>query len=83
MIAHKDVEDAALLRSLIHAKKIVLAGNINLKIYGRLNCKQGKRMLRKNRMFFTSKHEALEAGYRPCGHCMKDAYKAWKTKHTS
>ena len=83
MIVHKDVEDAALLRRLIHAEKVVLAGNINLKIYGRLSCKQGKRMLRKNRVFFSSEKEALEKGYRPCGHCMKEAYRAWKTKYVS
>lgn len=83
MIVHKDVQDAALLRRLIHAKKVVLAGNINLKIYGRLSCKQGKRMLRKNRVFFNSEKEALEKGYRPCGHCMKEAYRVWKTKYAS
>ncbi len=37
-----------------------------------------KRMLRKNRVFFSSEEEAINAGWRPCAHCMKDKYIAWK-----
>ncbi|MCH5684590.1 hypothetical protein LWM68_10115 [Niabella sp. W65] len=35
-------------------------------------------MKRTNRVFFYSEEEALLNGYRPCGHCMKAAYKNGK-----
>jgi len=35
-------------------------------------------MKRENRVFFISKKEATDNGYRPCGHCMKDIYQKWK-----
>ncbi|MGJ1205480.1 hypothetical protein [Sphingobacterium lactis] len=25
--------------------------------------------------------EAIEAGYRPCGHCMREEYLKWKAKN--
>ena len=31
-------------------------------------------MLRGNRVFFADEGAALDAGFRPCGHCMQDAY---------
>ncbi len=67
------------LKQLIDAGEIELAGNVKLKIYGRLNCASGKRLKPENRVFFASATEAVEAGYRPCGHCMKQAYQQWKT----
>lgn len=67
------------LKQLIDASEIELAGNFKLKIYGRLSCTSGKRLKPENRVFFTSESEAVEAGYRPCGHCMKQAYQQWKT----
>ncbi|MGN6478422.1 MAG: Ada metal-binding domain-containing protein [Flavipsychrobacter sp.] len=51
---------------------------MRLKIYGSLSCSSGKRMKRSNRIFFVSEAEAIENGYRPCGHCMKNEYKNWK-----
>lgn len=54
------------------------AGNRKLKIYGSLHCRSGKRMKPENRVFFTAEAIALSAGYRPCGHCMKQAYEKWK-----
>jgi len=35
-------------------------------------------MKRENRVFFSSIPEAEQNNYRPCGHCMKTAYKKWK-----
>jgi methylphosphotriester-DNA--protein-cysteine methyltransferase len=35
-------------------------------------------MKRGERVFFADASEALALGYRPCGHCMKDAYAQWK-----
>jgi len=66
------------LKMLIANRQIVLAGNLKLKIYGSLRCSSGKRMKTENRVFFASEIEATQCGYRPCGHCMRDAYKKWK-----
>ncbi|WP_411029881.1 Ada metal-binding domain-containing protein [Spongiimicrobium sp. 3-5] len=74
---HKDISDTVLFR-LLKQKNIVLGGNKNLKIYGTLHCRSGKRMKKTNRVFFTSEAEAISAGYRPCGHCMRGDYKIWK-----
>lgn len=68
------------LRELIRKGQIVFAGNSSLKIYGTLQCKSGKRMLRKNLVCFSSEEEAIKEGYRPCGHCLHDKYAEWK-KH--
>ena len=63
---------------MIRKGEIMLGGNKRLKIYGTLGCASGKRMKRKNRVFFKSDDEARKMGFRPCGHCMKPAYKQWK-----
>ena len=34
-------------------------------------------MKRGNRVFFTSKKEAIGNGFRPCGHCIRKDYKKW------
>ncbi len=67
------------LKVLLGSKRITFAGNSNLKIYGSLRCSSGKRMKVQNRVFFESEAEAVELGYRPCGHCMRNAYQFWKT----
>ena len=82
MIKHIDFSDDSegqfQLRCLIRSGEIVLGGNIRLGIYGRLHCSSGKRMLRKNRVFFQSQADAIENGFRPCGHCMKTEWVEWK-----
>ncbi|MFC0773497.1 Ada metal-binding domain-containing protein [Terrimonas alba] len=77
MEKHTDIGDDE-LRVRIHNRSILLGGNSQLKIFGKLNCWSGKRMKKTNRVFFASKHEATDQGYRPCGHCMNKKYKAWK-----
>ena len=77
MIQHAKISDSA-LRNKIRKKEVRLGGNSKLKIYGILSCASGKRMKRKNRIFFTSAQEAQQNNYRPCGHCMKAEYKKWK-----
>jgi methylphosphotriester-DNA--protein-cysteine methyltransferase len=77
MIKHIDIDDSV-LHQKIKQKEILYGGNFNLKIYGTLQCKSGKRMKRKNRVFFNTIHQAKELGFRPCGHCMRIAYKNWK-----
>lgn len=78
MISHINIS-AATLRSKIRQKEICYGGNVKLKIYGELSCASGKRMKRKNRLFFSSEKEAIVNGYRPCGHCMNQQYKQWKS----
>ena len=82
MIKHNEIS-AVKLRSLIRQNKILFGGNMQLKIYGKLDCSTGKRMKKVNRVFFTSAKEAIRNGYRPCGHCMQDEYKKWKEASSS
>lgn len=77
MIKHVDIDDTELYQK-IKRKEIVYGGNLNLKIYGTLQCKSGKRMKTKNRIFFNTIEQAKELGFRPCGHCLRDDYKIWK-----
>lgn len=49
-----------------------------MKIFGTLSCSSGKRMKMENRIFFESEEEAINAGYRPCGHCLREKYVQWK-----
>lgn len=78
MINHIDISNTD-LRAKIKAAFICFGGNKKLKIYGHLDCKSGKRMKRKNRVFFTTEQEAQQFHYRPCGHCMREKYKKWKS----
>jgi len=85
MIRHTSLGDGAFKRSrqiktLVENSEITFAGNLKLKIYGRLDCASGKRMKAENRVFFSSEAEALESGYRPCRHCMRTVYKKWKAE---
>ena len=68
------------LREQIRKNEICFAGNKHLKIYGTLHCKSGKRMNKANRIFFISEKEAVDEGYRPCGHCLASRYELWKSK---
>lgn len=77
MWRHRELESVKLHQKL-KQHEILFAGNTQLKIYGRLTCSSGKRMLKSNRVFFVDEQEAIAQGYRPCGHCMKQAYKKWK-----
>jgi hypothetical protein len=77
MIAHEEIPQQQ-LRHLIRKSIITMAGNVRLKIYGKLNCRSGKRMTRGNRVFFTSEEDAMKNHFRPCGHCMNVEYKIRK-----
>lgn len=60
-----------------------LGGHRKLKIYGRLDCPSALRYIAKgqyveHRVFFADEETAGAAGYRPCGICMREAYKKWK-----
>jgi Metal binding domain of Ada len=86
MICHNDLPASTFsgkrkLLKLIQRRTITLAGNQCLKIYGLLTCSSGKRMKIVNRVFFSNEREAIEKGYRPCGHCMQKTYLQWKKVH--
>ncbi len=88
MILHSSMGNTAAerkskLKELIGIGAIALGGNRKLKIYGSLHCRTGKRMLVGNRVFFSSEEEAIAKGYRPCGHCMHEAYLYWRKKNKS
>src|SRR6185437_6454570 len=58
-------------------------GHRGNKIYGRLDCPAALRAIArggyvKNRVFFADEATAGAAGYRPCGVCMPEKYRAWK-----
>src|SRR4051812_6627674 len=59
-----------------------LGGNRQLRIYGCLDCKSAVRALpsgyAKVRVFFADEAAAIAAGYRPCGHCLRERYQRWK-----
>jgi len=83
MIHHTDLGNtpfarARLLYLKIQSAKIALGGNKKLKIYGRLDCRAGKRMKVINRVFFENRTEAIALGYRPCAVCMREEYVIWK-----
>lgn len=67
-------------KRLVHAGRIRFAGNLKLKIYGALSCVSGKRMKTGTRIFFSSQQAACDAGFRPCGHCLRKEYLRWKLK---
>jgi methylphosphotriester-DNA--protein-cysteine methyltransferase len=83
MIRHTELGAHPLLRqrklhALIRSKHITFGGHRKLKIYGLLSCSSGKQMKPENRVFFATESDAIQAGYRPCGHCMPFAYRQWK-----
>jgi hypothetical protein len=67
------------LGALIRTGAISLGGYRKGGIYGQLTCLSGKRMKIENRVFFKDECEAIEAGYRPCGACMPEEYRMWKS----
>ncbi|WP_273426752.1 Ada metal-binding domain-containing protein [Marinobacter sp.] len=60
-----------------------LGGNSKAGIYGRLDCTAANGALSKgyaqHRVFFANEQDAIKAGYRPCGRCMRAEYKEWKS----
>jgi methylphosphotriester-DNA--protein-cysteine methyltransferase len=83
MISHTELgvrpfERSRQLKALLDANAVTMAGNLKLKIYGKLNCASGKRMKVENRIFFESEAEAIANSFRPCGHCMRAAYGEWR-----
>lgn len=78
MIKHSSISQTQ-LKDFLRSVVLKFAGNQRLKIYGSLHCASGKRMKRGHRVFFADEADALAAGYRPCGHCMKEQYSVWRS----
>lgn len=62
----------------------LLGGHSRQKVYGRLDCPVALSFLRRGypprfRVFFADEATAIAAGYRPCGACLRDKYRAWKS----
>ncbi len=60
-----------------------LGGHKGSKIYGQLDCPTALSWIARghyvrHRVFFADRETAERAGYRPCGRCMKEAYRTWK-----
>lgn len=82
MILHVNL-DGQVLKEKIRKKEILFAGNLNLKIYGFLSCRSGRRMKKENRVFFYTEEDAIFCGFRPCGHCMRSRYREWMIRNAS
>jgi methylphosphotriester-DNA--protein-cysteine methyltransferase len=60
-----------------------LGGHARTRVYGRLDCPNALSFLRRgyaprHRVFFADEATAIAAGFRPCGACLREAYRAWK-----
>ncbi len=71
------------LAGLVRSGTVALGGNGPGRIYGRLDCRAGKRMKSANQVFFRNEDEAIKAGFRPCAVCLPEEYKTWKQKSES
>jgi hypothetical protein len=65
------------------AERGTLGGYRPKKIYGQFDCWSAKAHLAKggyspHRVFFADEAAAIAAGYRPCGHCLRERYATWK-----
>ena len=65
----------------------LLGGHSRQKVYGRLDCPVALSFLRRGfepkfRVFFADEDAAIAAGYRPCGACLREQYRAWKAAQT-
>ena len=70
-------------KEYLSEEKGTLGGHRKMKIYGCLDCPSALRYLAKgqykqHRVFFKDEADAIAAGYRPCGVCMKAEYREWK-----
>jgi Metal binding domain of Ada len=59
-----------------------LGGHSGSKIYGLLDCPAALRTIARggyleHRVFFADEATAISAGYRPCGACTPEKYRAW------
>jgi metal binding Ada-like protein len=66
------------------AKPGTLGGHSRQGVYGRLDCPVALSLIRRGRakveyrVFFADESTARASGYRPCGACLREEYRAWK-----
>jgi hypothetical protein len=58
-------------------------GHGRTKVYGTMDCPVALSLLRRgfqprHRVFFADEETAIAAGFRPCGACQREKYRAWK-----
>ena len=60
-------------------------GNSEQLVYGTMACGSARSMRQRfpeanlcHRVFFADEAAAIAAGYRPCGSCLREKYRAWK-----
>lgn len=63
---YKVLKDGKIVESAVPG---TFAGWKRGKIFGRLDCRSGKRMKKENRVFLLTWEDAVAAGYRPCMVC--------------
>jgi hypothetical protein len=69
------------------ATRGTLGGHRRTKVYGRLDCPSALRSIGRghyvrHRVFFADEETAIAAGYRPCGSCLPERYRAWISRRT-
>jgi hypothetical protein len=61
-----------------------LGGHSKQRVYGRLDCPVALSLIRRGkfkteyRVFFKDAETARACGFRPCGACLREEYRAWK-----
>lgn len=60
-------------------------GNRRQRVYGTMDCGVARDQRRRfpeamvaHRVFFADEATAIAAGFRPCGSCLRERYRAWK-----
>ena len=66
------------------AEKGRLGGHARTQVYGRLDCPVALSLLRRgfaprHRVFFADEATAIDAGFRPCGACLREQSRAWRS----
>lgn len=69
----------------LSTKPGTLGGYRRRHIYGRLDCPSALRAIAQggyveHRVFFADEATAIAAGYRPCGTCLREKYREWKSQ---
>jgi hypothetical protein len=59
-----------------------LGGHRRSRVYGRLDCPSALRAIARGgyvrQRVFADRATAIAAGYRPCGVCLREEYRAWR-----
>lgn len=75
MVRGSEMSEGAIKR-MVAAGTLRYAGNESMQVYGEIDCPSGKRS--RKRVYFASREQAEQLGFRPCGACMRAEYQEWK-----